>query len=157
MTKKDELVLAFYKPYLDDLAQIGDHHETIRAFYLTLVTTVFGFLTLTGKDGLLENLPRLVLGLVALVGIAICVLWFFHMLSFSQIFTAKFEVLRELEERVRLDVKPFKLEHEILEKEREFNLFKTKSKRIHITMVDRALAAVFGVFYVALWCLKHLL
>lgn len=143
--KEKELTLELYKSYLGDVAKIGDRHETVRAFYLSLVTTVFGFLALTGEGALLQQLPASVMAIVGLIGIAVCVAWFFHMWSFSQLFTAKFDALRTLE--TAFEMKPFTVEQSALQ----------QTRRVRITLVDRLLAVIFGIFYLALWAFKNVL
>jgi len=125
---------------VEDLGRIGSRHETVRAFYITLLTTLFTFLALAGKDGLLQDLRAAVQALVGLVGVAVCVAWALHMRAFHDIYQQKFKALRSIE--ANLPIKPFSQEN-------------AAALKVHITAVDQVLAVVVGVLFVALWLTKH--
>lgn len=131
--------VSLYADYVEDLGRIGSRHETLRAFHITLLTTLFTFLALAGKDGLLQNLRAQVEALVALVGVAVCGAWALQMRAFHDIYEEKFKALRAIERD--LPIKPFTLEG--------------TASRVHITTVDQGLAVVVGVLFVALWLMKH--
>ncbi len=131
---------AIYGSYVEDLGRIGSRHETVRAFYITLLTTLFTFLALAGKDGLLQDLRAAVQALVGLVGVAVCVAWALHMRAFHDIYQQKFKALRSIE--ANLPIKPFSQEN-------------AAALKVHITAVDQVLAVVVGVLFVALWLTKH--
>jgi len=125
---------------VEDLGRIGSRHETVRAFYITLLTTLFTFLALAGKDGLLQDLRAAVQALVGLVGVAVCVAWALHMRAFHDIYQQKFKALRSIE--ANLPIRPFSQEN-------------AAALKVHITAVDQVLAVVVGVLFVALWLTKH--
>ena len=131
---------AIYGNYVEDLGRIGGRHETARAFYITLLTTLFTFLALAGKDGFLQDLRAGVQALVGLVGIAVCAAWSLHMRAFGDIYRQKFKALRAIE--ASLPIKPFSQED-------------VASLKVHITAVDQVLAVVVGALFIALWFTKH--
>ncbi len=140
-TDKDVLIAQF-KAYLDDLGRIGGRHEELRKFYLSVISALFVYVSLAGKDGVLGDQGPGVLGVVGLVGVAICLLWFFHMRSFNVLFLAKIETLAELEPRLA------------------FPLFATESAKLRsksytpLTTVDQVVAIVLGVLFMALLYFK---
>jgi hypothetical protein len=57
-----ETLLELFKTYLDDLGRIGSRHENVRTFYVSVISALFVFLAMAGKDGpseLRSNMPTL--------------------------------------------------------------------------------------------------
>ncbi len=82
------------------------------------------------------------LKIVGLVGILICLAWWLHMWRFANLFTAKSETLRGIEEA--FPVRPFSIEE----------TKRARMRSLRLTTVDRVVAVVFIVLFVALVCLK---
>ena len=142
--KNDEqsVLLELFKSYLEDLGRIGGRHETLRQFYVSVISALFVFLAMAGKEGLFQAVRGGVLVIVALVGIIVCVAWILHMSSFADLFSAKTATLCKLEEKL-----PFQL----------FSTEKQELKekgRIRLTTVDRIIAAAFILLFIALLFFK---
>ena len=135
--EQDESRRGIYEKYLEDLGRIGGRHETVRAFYLTLLTAVWAFVALSGKDGIFVNVKGDVLTLAGLVGIATCAAWLGHMRSYSAIFSAKKATLCILEGDLLL--KPFTEEETIL---------RGKWYYMHGSTIDSIMAVVFAALFV---------
>src|SRR5262245_44669144 len=118
---------AIYASYVEDIGRIGSRHETVRAFYITLLTALFTFLASAEVHALLGG-----------IGVAVCFAWALHMRTFREIYKKKFDALREIEKN--LPLKPFTAEG--------------TPPRVHVTAVDQGLAVVVGVLFVLLWVLK---
>jgi hypothetical protein len=129
-----------YKAYLEDLGRIGSRHENLRTFYVSIMSVLFGFLAMAGQQGALANVRGPILSLVGLVGIVICIAWFSHMRSFENVFEAKLETLRQLEETGNLGCKLFTTERERL-RARHY---------VHIAVVDQVVPLVSIVLFGAL-------
>ena len=86
-----------YTAYMQDLGNIGVRHENSRNFYLSVVSALFVFLAMAGKQGFLASLAGPVRILVGLFGLVLCAVWVMHMRSFGAIYRAKFDVLSEME------------------------------------------------------------
>ena len=129
MAEKSEKEIRFdvFKAYLDDLGRIGGRHETLRQYYITVVSALASFLSLAGGQGMLQGVQQGTT-VVGLAGILVCLAWFLHMRSFAAIFKAKIATLRHIESG--LPVEPFAKEDSVLEK--------TKSR--DLTTADRFLA-----------------
>lgn len=142
MTDK-EVCLELYKAYLEDLGRIGGRHETLRQFYLSVISALFVFLALAGgTDALLGKVRGSVLIVVGLVGAMVCVSWLLHMWSFARLFKIKKKTLGELESAFQFSVTPFS---------RELQLdVDPKFRRPRLTSVDRLMASIFIVLFVAL-------
>lgn len=91
-----------YKSYLADVGNIGVRHENTRRFYLSVISALFVFLSMTGDKEAIFALRSEVQNIVGGIGIALCIVWVMHMQSFGAIYKAKFDTLRELEKRMEL-------------------------------------------------------
>jgi hypothetical protein len=127
--------VAVYKSYLDDLGRLGGRHETLRAFYLSIVSALVTILGLTGSTGPFADAQKETQLAVAAVGFLLALLWSAHMRSFSVYFDAKRTVLGELEEGWSLT--PFSKE-----------VAKTSAKRFYrVTYVDQFVAVAFMLLF----------
>jgi hypothetical protein len=133
-----------YKSYLQDVGNIGARHENTRRFYLAVVSALFVFLSMAGKDGLLKAVEGPVRTLVGMLGIILCVAWVMHMQSFAAIYNAKFGVLRAIEKERNL-----------------FPVFDEEWKHLHadpryrlLTLIDSAVPLLFAALFIALLYLK---
>jgi len=133
----DEL-LSIYKAYLDDLGRMGARQETLRQFYLSVVSALFVFLSLTSTTNALFTVQYPAQLLVAAVGMGFCGLWTIHMKSFAELFRCKMEILKSLETRLN--------EHPYTEEGRDL----TAHHYVRLTRVDRYVAIVFLYLFIAL-------
>jgi hypothetical protein len=138
ITTEQEMTLEVYKVYLDDLGRIGGRHETARAFYLSIISALFVLLSLAGTDAPLVAMQSAVQAIVAIVGFAICILWFAHMRSFAVLYDVKRETLRTAEETFTF--KAFRVE----------NADPNMKKRTRLTSIDQAVSMVFAGLFVLL-------
>jgi hypothetical protein len=87
-----------YKAYLSDLGGIGTRYATSNGFYLSVVTALLGILALTkGGEAFVGSQPYLAVA-VPLFAILVCWIWWRTIAYYRNLFTAKFNVLREIEE-----------------------------------------------------------
>src|SRR5688500_11580516 len=87
-----DLTLNLHGSYLQDLGRIGGSHETSRQFYVSVISALFVFLSMTGSTGALVTIGERVQQLVGAFGVVVCVLWFLHMRSFARLYDAKRKV-----------------------------------------------------------------
>jgi hypothetical protein len=166
-----EIVLELYKAGLEDLGRIGARHETLRTFYLSVVSALFVLLSAAGPTGaLLHMLPAVQL-LVGGVGVLISVSWFRHMGSFGALFKAKLDAL-EMAEKL-LPFQPVATERWLLGGGTPAELEEAKKlppeaaaakppaterrplgRYVPLTQTDRLVAVVFMVLFAALAFLK---
>ena len=97
----DSIIIEQYKAYLQDVGNIGVRHENSRRFYLTVPTVLFALLTMAGKEGVWK-IAGPIQHVVAVVGIVLCIAWYFHMQAFQAIYFAKFNTLRTMERQFSL-------------------------------------------------------
>ena len=140
----EEMALELYKAYLDDLGRMGGRHEVARAFYLSVISALFVFLSLSGTTGPLVAVSAGVQIVVCLVGILISLVWFLHMCSFGTLFRAKKHMLVQAETEAKFPIKPFT----------EEAVFLQSNKRLRLTVIDRLVSVAFAVLFAALAVLK---
>jgi hypothetical protein len=129
-----------YKSYLQDVGNIGTRHENSRRFYLSVVSAFFVFLSMAGKEGVLQVVQGPVRILVGMVGILLCVAWIMHMQSFGAIYRAKFNVLRAMETKCHL----FPVFAE------EWGYLKDNPRFKFLTLMDSAIPVLFAALFLAL-------
>lgn len=130
--------IAVYKAYLDDdLGRLGGRHETLRAFYLTLVSALATILGLTSSTGPFSDVRDDFQFAVGVAGLLLALVWSVHMRSFSVYFQAKRQVLSELEQG--WTIAPFTKETD-----------KTKRRFYRVTYADQMIAVVFLIFFASL-------
>lgn len=134
--------LKIYELYLADVGRIGDRHQALRAFYVSLIGALTGLLALAGGEKAVFPGSKLNGGLlVAAAGFAVCIMWFAHMGSFRAIFDAKFKTLRAIEGK--LTVAPFESEWSALQ----------QSRYVHLTTIDQFVAAILALAFLFLFLL----
>jgi hypothetical protein len=137
-----EIRVDLFKAYLEDLGRVGGRHETLRQFYLSVISALATILGLAGKDGILKGVHEAAV-VVGLVGVLIGVAWFLHMGRFADIFSAKGETLEDLESD--LPAKLFTTERAKLK----------GGQYLRLTSVDQVVAFCFIVLFAALAYMKR--
>jgi hypothetical protein len=141
-----------FTAYVDDLGRIGDRHERLREFYVTLISALFVFLALGENGGLLAGVRDDLQLLVGIVGILICVLWHLHMWSFAALFDAKKRTMRDAEVALKLSFGPFTEEAKKLRKPGES---KPEARvYIRLTIIDRFISGILLILFIVLLFLK---
>lgn len=133
-----------YKSYLQDVGNIGTRHENSRRFYLSVVSALFVFLSMAGKDGPLKVVEGPVRTLVGMVGVILCVVWVMHMQLFGAIYRAKFDVLRAIEKECNL-FHVFDEEWKHLRANPRFKL---------LTLIDSVVPVLFAAMFIVLLYFK---
>ena len=127
---------SIYTAYLSDLGRIGERHQTLRQFYVSVVTALLTFVGLSKASDALFNVASEVRFAVGIVGIGMCVAWALHMGAFASIYRKKIAVLKKMEET--WSIKPFTEE---------------QPHKPRLTHVDIGAAIVMGVIFVVLFFL----
>jgi len=107
-------LLEQYKLYVEMAGRVTEQRMQTNKFYISLLS---GLLALLSVVGGLEGLNQpLIFGLVSLLGISLCFVWYLHIQSYRQLSEAKFEVIHELEQKLPFPC--YDREWEVLEKRR---------------------------------------
>src|SRR5262245_3735659 len=122
-----------YTAYLSDLGRIGERHQTLRQFYVSVVTVLMTFVGLSKANDALFNTAREVRMVAGTVGMALCALWAVQMGTFASIYSAKIAVLKKMEEC--WTIRPFEWE---------------RKHRPRLTTIDMVVAVVVIIVFAAL-------
>ena len=137
-------ILDLYKIYVQDVGNIGGRHENSRRFYMSIISALFVFLSMTGEGGPLVDVKGAFQEIVGIVGIVMCIVWIMHMQSFAAIYLAKFKVLREIEKGQGF----FALF------DREWEHLKSDSRYKCLTLIDSVVPIVFASLFVVIVFVK---
>ncbi|HLW76235.1 MAG TPA: hypothetical protein VKS01_04600 [Bryobacteraceae bacterium] len=84
-----------YKTYVGDLSSVGSRHSDASKFYVSLLSALTVVQGVAGSVSALQS--KLLTFGISVAGILICVLWRFTADSYSKLYRAKLNVIRELE------------------------------------------------------------
>ncbi len=132
-TPSSSEVIEQYKAKLSDLGNLGTRLTAMTAYYVSIVSALFGVLAF--KEKALAQIDTLVLFMVCGAGFFVCLLWFYSLTFFRGLFRAKLRVLEEIEES---------LPHQTFRK--EFELMRQSGVTSWI-WIERLVPAVFAVFF----------
>lgn len=134
-------LLEQYKLYIESAEKISDRRQNANNYFLTINTALISLLSLSFQVKILENL-NWVKGLLALVGIIICIIFWFLLRSYKQLNAGKFKVIHEIEKHLPLAL--YYYEWTILEEGRNKKVYYPFS---HIELL---IPWVFGLIYLVL-------
>lgn len=136
------VVLEQWKFYGDSTHQVSERRLKNNRFYLRLLIAL---LAVAGIGTELNVITSVGVFFIGVVGLPVCVLWTFHILSYQQLNSGKYRVLWTLAEELPFD--PFKMEWKRLQEGQQPDTY------IKHTTVEVWWPRVFGYFYTvaALW------
>lgn len=127
-----------YKLYVESIEKISDRRQAANGFFLTINTAL---ITLIGLSFGIEKINHLnyVKALIAVVGLIICVIFWFLIRSYKQLNTGKFTVLHEIEKELPLAL--YKYEWGVLGE--------GKNKKLYypFSHVEQLIPITFGIIY----------
>ncbi len=127
-----------YKAYLADLGNVGSRYATVNGFFLSVISALLGVLALTESSKILGAVPRPVFWAVCLFASVICIVWARTLGFYRRLFSAKFQVLNQLETHL-----PYQCFHE------EYALLQTKG-HTNLLKLDRFAPLVLAAFFILL-------
>lgn len=137
---KDHL-LAQYHLYVENVEKISDRRQNANNYFITINTVLISFIGVLFQAKLFETIPW-IKSLIALVGIIICVVFWFLLRSYRQLNTGKFKVIHEIERKLPVSI--YDYEWKILGEGKNRKLYFPFS---HIEMI---IPWIFGIVYVIL-------
>jgi hypothetical protein len=124
-------LLEQYKLYVEMADKISERRQSANSYFLTINSALLAFVGyVTTKD------TSDYLWLVGTSGIALCLLWYQLIRSYSDLNGAKFKVIHEIE--IRLPVSPYDAEWEALGRGKDDDLYKP------VTHIERAVPWIFA-------------
>ena len=132
-----EVTLKQYEICVNMADKISQRRADANKFYSVLITSFFAVIVAIFKGEIfkVDNLP--VILLVGLIGILLCVVWFFNINSYKTLNSAKFKVINDME--AMLPQQPFNKEWE--------ESGKGKNSKIHrtLTSIEKFVPAILGL------------
>jgi len=130
-----------YKLYVDGMEKTSDRRQQANNYFIAINTAFISFIGLSSQTDFFRNLICIKL-IFALVGIVICVIFWFLIRSYKQLNTGKFVVIHEIEKH--LPIALYGYEWKILEEGR------SKSKYYPFSHIELLIPFVFGAIYLVL-------
>lgn len=130
-----------YKLYVESIEKTSDRRQQANNYFLTINTALISLIGLSFQFKIFENV-NWIKALLAIVGIIICIVFWFLIRSYKQLNTGKFKVIHEVEKVLPLAL--YKYEWEILGKGKD------KSKYYPFSHIELLIPWVFGLIYTAL-------
>jgi hypothetical protein len=131
-----------YKMYVESIEKISDRRQNANNYFITINTALITLIGLSMQYKILTDYGWLK-AVVAMVGLLICVIFWFLIRSYKQLNTGKFKVVHEIEEFLPLAL--FKHEWELLGKGKKNEVYYPFSH------VELLIPWAFGIIYLVLF------
>jgi hypothetical protein len=136
-------ILEQYKIYVEMADRISARRNLANIFFLTLHTTILGVVGFAFQKIELVN-PKWLTTLPFIGVIILCFVWWWLLLSYRQLNTAKYKVIGQLEEK--LPASPY-----WFAEWKELGEGKDRKKYIPLTVLEKIVPTIFGVLYFMIW------
>ena len=136
-----EHLFAQYQIYVDGMEKISDRRQNANNYFITINTVLISFVGVLFQVKIFEHIAW-IKSLIAVIGIIICVIFWFLLRSYKQLNTGKFKVIHEIEQRLPLGI--YDYEWKVLKEGKDSNVYSPFS---HIEMI---IPWVFGTVYAVL-------
>ena len=130
-----------YKMYVESAEKISDRRQNANNFFLTINTVLISVFGLSFQIKILENVSWIKI-LLALLGLIICVIFWFLLRAYKQLNSGKFKVIHEIEQGLPLAI--YDYEWKVLGEGKDKKLYYPFS---HIELF---IPWIFGLIYVFL-------
>jgi len=134
-------LLEIYKLHSQLSDNVSVRRGQANMFYITLLSAILSVLTIsTNKESVSTN-PYILLS-IGILGLLLCIVWYFNIRSYRQLNSGKFKALHELEEK--LDYPFFKREWELLEEG------KNRKAYFQLTRIEQFTPLVISIPYLGI-------
>lgn len=130
-----------YKLYVESIEKTSDRRQHANNYFITINTALISLIGLSFQIKIFENLS-FVKSILALVGIIVCVVFWYLIRSYKQLNTGKFDVVHKIEEHLPLAL--YKYEWEVLGKGED------NKKYYPFSHIELIIPWVFGIIYALL-------
>ncbi len=122
-------LLTQYQLYVEGMEKISDRRQNANNYFITINTVLISFIGVLSQMKMFEQIAW-IKSLIVVIGIIICIIFWFLLRSYKQLNTGKFKVIHEIEKRLPLALYDF--EWKVLGEGRDINLYFPFS---HIEMI----------------------
>lgn len=131
-----------YKLYIESSFQVTNRRTQTNKFYISLLTIMLGTIPLGIKFIEYEYYRNFIFLSLSILGILLCLLWFLIICAFDKLNMTKYDIIREMEEKLPFQL--YKKEREVLGLDKRFgNLQK-------LTVIERATVVLLSIPYILL-------
>jgi len=141
-TEYVRLLLEQYKLYVQMADKISDRRADANKFFISLLTGLLALLSAVVALRTPATIQSAVLFTVAILGIVLCIIWWFIIHSYKQLNTGKFKVVHEMEKK--LPYACYDREWEVLGRGED------RAKYLPLTHVEQYVPLLFKVPFVVL-------
>ncbi len=136
-----EHLFAQYQIYVDGMEKISDRRQNANNYFITINTVLISFIGVLFQVKIFEHVAW-IKSLITVIGIIICVIFWFLLRSYKQLNTGKFKVIHEIEKRLPLAL--YEFEWKILDEG------ENRSTYFPFSHIEMIIPWVFGFVYVVL-------
>ena len=134
--------LELYKLYVEMADRISERRSKANRFYMTLLSGLLVIISfISNKDGghTLAAYQFVIFLTIGTLGLLVCLIWYFNLISYRQLNTGKFKVIHEMEEGLSLS--PYQREWEVL------GNGKNSRKYLQLTKVEALIPVILTIPY----------
>lgn len=141
-SKFHELLLEQYKLYVEMADRISTRRAQTNRFYISLLSGLLALLSIVVTREGFSGILSVIFMAIAILGIALCFLWYVNIRSYRQLNSGKFKVVHEMEQH--LPIPAYEREWEILGKGKE------SKKYLQLTRVEQFVPFILSIPYLLL-------
>ena len=130
-----------YKLYIESIEKTSDRRQHANNYFITINTALISLIGLSFQVKILDDSPWIKL-IFSVVGVIICVVFWFLIRSYKQLNTGKFAVLHEIEQHLPLAL--YKHEWKVLGKGED------SIKYYPFSHIELLIPWIFGAIYILL-------
>jgi len=141
--KFEEHLLEQYKLYVEIADRVSGRRAQTNRFFISLLSGLLALLSIVVDREIFCNFQTIVFMTVALLGLALCALWYINIRSYGQLNSGKFKVIHEIEQH---------LPYPCYDKEWEILGEGKKSKKyLQLTRVEQYVPFILAIPYILLF------
>ena len=137
------ILLEQYKLFVEMADRVSSRRAGMNKFYVSVLAGLFAILSVVSSIEQDKSYVLAVLGVSSLLGLMLCAIWWFNLLSSKQLNSAKWKVVHEIESQ--LPIQPWDKEWEYLGRG------KSSKKYIKSTTIERLVPFALSVPYLVLF------
>ena len=135
-------LLEQYKLYVEMADRVSTRRAQTNRFYISLLSGLLALLSIVGGRNRFSDFQTIAFMAVAILGLALCVLWNVNIRSYRQLNSGKFKVIHEMEQHLPFPC--YDKEWEILGEGKESKAY------LQLTRVEQYVPFVLAVPYLLL-------
>jgi len=140
--KFHEHLLEQYKLYVEMADRVGTRRAQTNRFYISLLSGLLAVLSIVVGRNIFSDFQAIVFTVVALLGLALCILWNINIRSYRNLNSGKFKIIHYMEQSLPFPC--YDKEWEILKEEKEGKTY------LQLTRVEQYVPIILAIPYILL-------